>query len=88
MADLEVNFDKNDLRAHDISVVVQAEKSAVKIIMTHDKEEAHFPNYSLSKNAKIRPMKRRENKDTLDSETCDYTSSNPNFVSSCDSEMN
>lgn len=41
-ARLIVEFDKNDLRPHDASVVVQAEKSPVKIEIT-GKENQKFP---------------------------------------------
>jgi|Transcript_31737 hypothetical protein len=46
----EIYFAPDDLMPHDFSVVVQAEKSAVKIYMDNSRESEVFPTYKLSEN--------------------------------------
>ena len=59
-ATLDVYFDENDLRAHDISIVVQAEKSPVKISIPGKDKGEGFPQYKLSPDVTIKPMRNRE----------------------------
>lgn len=54
-----VDFDEKDLRPHDASIVVQAEKSPVKITI-EGKESQKFPQYKLSPDVTIYPMKKHE----------------------------
>ena len=42
---IDLYFDENDLRAHDISIVVQAEKSPVKINIEGEEKSEEFPQY-------------------------------------------
>ena len=49
-ATLKAFWSATDLTAHDLSIVVQAEKSPVTIKMEHDHESSSFPNFTLSEN--------------------------------------
>ncbi len=62
-ASLQVYFDENDLRAHDISIVVQAEKSPIKISVEGAEKSEEFPQYKLSPDVTIKPMRNREHDD-------------------------
>lgn len=59
-ATLQAFWAATDLTAHDLSVVVQAEKSPVTIQMEHDHESSSFPNFTLSDSVKIEPMRKRD----------------------------
>ena len=63
--DIEAFWAPEDLMPHDLSVVVQAEKSPVNIIVEHDHESGHFPNYKINPDVKIRPL---DNSDKFDDE--------------------